>query len=129
MEVRLITATLIQSSSESASYFLSSEVFNETFLGLDSSSVSSEPYIVALCNVSAKDLLENGVIPGKPFNIGVVAAGQRSGISPATITAEVADGYPDIFITQLSHQTSTRECANISLVVQTTHVESTLSFH
>lgn len=122
------TYTKFRSSSGNTSYFLSSEVFNATFTFDDEGkkAISSEPNRVELCENSTD--FSNGIIPGRRFTISVVAVGQRFGIAPAIITAELADSHSNITLTQIIHPTPTRECANISFILQTTQVGTTFEF-
>ena len=74
-------------------YFASQEIFNTIFdIGSqddDGSIVASDPYSVLFCEPG-----ENlSVIPGKTFQISVVAKGQLNGSVPSAITTSTAEFY------------------------------------
>ena len=130
------TYTKLESSNGNGSYFLSSEVFN-TIFSLDEKEISSEPYQVELCETETElglyrivtDYDIGPIIPGKSFKIGVVAVGQRSGITPAFITAELVGDNHNTTITQtLNSTTPSRRCTylNLTLLTLKATVELTL---
>ena len=128
------TYTKFESSNGTMSYFLSSEVFN-TIFSLDEKEISSEPYQVELCETERElglsriltDYNIGPIIPGKSFKIGVVAVGQRSGITPAFITAELVGDNHNTTITQIIHpSTTTKQCTYLNVTLQTTQVETTV---
>ena len=128
------TYTRLVSSNRSVSYFLSSEVFNTITFGLSEEAIASEPYKVKFCRTdvdfgSFETALDFGttIVPGKAFNIGVVAVGQRLGIAPAVITAELAGENPNAIITQTVRPTTpTKRCTYLNLTLRTIHVETTV---
>ena len=120
------TYTKFKTSNGTESYFFSSEVFNTTF-SLNEGEIASEPYKVVSCEAEM-DLDFYTVIPGKNFNIGVVAVGQRSGIAPAIITAELDyDINPNATITQMVQPTTpTKHCTYLNFILHTIHIGTTV---
>ncbi len=120
------TYTKFKNNSGSTSSLFSSEVFNETSNGLNYSNttVSSEPYKLIFCGGS--EYLDSAhpisVIPGKTFYVGVVVVGQRFGIAPAIVTAELAGHDQNSSITQTYHSLTTpaRKCALLTFKLKTT---------
>ena len=128
------TYTKFKTSNGTESYFLSSEVFNTTF-SLKQEEIASEPYKVEFCEAGTDHgyynivtTLDLGTItPGKAFNVGVVAVGQRLGISPAVITAESLSGDSNTTITQtVDPVTPGKRCTYLNVTLQTTQVETTV---
>ena len=115
----------------SANHYFSREVFNSISSGLHTDSnqeISSEPSRVTLCGPSEGQRNATlHVIPGVPFNVCVVAVGQRLGVTPAFITAEVTSNNAMIIPVDPNRK-ATRECACLQLVLQTAHIDQEIVY-
>ena len=82
-----------------SSYLHSSKIFNTIFhytQQLGDSRVSSDPFGVCLCNESGyfncsikNYTIPRSIYPGEAFNISAIAVGQKIGVAPAVIQANV----------------------------------------
>lgn len=120
------TYAKLLSESGTASYLLSREIFDTIFdIAEDqNTAVSSDPYDVFFCGPHGIDntsFVKNvTIVPGKIFNIGVVAVGQLSGAAPAIINVELLSEHQqnDILL-NLYNSMSAKRCKNLSLSLQT----------
>jgi len=86
-----------------SSYYYSSRIFDIIFditQQLDGSLVSSDPFVVCLCNENGYPrcniknyTFPRSIYPGETFNVSAVAVGQRSGVAPAPIVATVINNH------------------------------------